>query len=123
MDDLTLAAEFPPRPASMARLVEGVLKGADFEKKLVARSHDGLADRAALSEGGRRRAGRARQAGRWRIAQRIDHPEPAPRMRSPSPISKAAPTPSSSSTPARRRRGASACGIDNVDDLERALRA
>ena len=43
MDDLTLAAEFPPadREAWLKR-VEGVLKGADFEKKLVSRTYDGI---------------------------------------------------------------------------------
>src|SRR4051812_42869937 len=77
MDDLKLAAEFPAATREQwLRLVEGVLKEAEFEKKLVARSHDGLRieplyDKAAPAA----QPGRA-AAGQWRIAQRMDHPEP-----------------------------------------------
>ena len=43
MDDLTLAAEFPPATREQwLTLVETVLKGADFDKKLVSRTYDGL---------------------------------------------------------------------------------
>ena len=56
MTDLPLAAEFPAASRDQwLELVEGVLKGADFEKKLVCRTYDGLEDPAALSEGRRRR--------------------------------------------------------------------
>ena len=78
MDDLTLAAEFPAASRdAWLRLVDGVLKGADFEKKLVARSHDGLRieplyEKAAPAP----QPGRA-ACGPWRIAQRMDHPDPA----------------------------------------------
>ena len=78
MDDLTLAAEFPAATRdAWLRLVDGVLKGADFEKKLVARSHDGLRieplyEKAAPAP----QPGRA-ASGPWRIAQRMDHPDPA----------------------------------------------
>ncbi|MFL5317740.1 MAG: methylmalonyl-CoA mutase family protein [Microvirga sp.] len=77
MDDLTLAAEFPAATRdAWLRLVDGVLKGADFEKKLVARSHDGLPieplyEKAAPAP----QPGRA-ASGPWRIAQRMDHPDP-----------------------------------------------
>lgn len=56
--------------------VDAVLKGADFERKLVSRTHDGIAIQplhaarrdAALVTG--------TEAGRpWRVAQRVDHPE------------------------------------------------
>jgi methylmalonyl-CoA mutase len=58
--------------------VDKVLKGADFEKKLVGRTADGiriepLYKAAAASEARPLRA----QAGRWRVAARVDHPEPA----------------------------------------------
>ena len=44
MDDLSLAADFPQATREQwLKLVEGVLKGADFEKKLVSRTHDGIA--------------------------------------------------------------------------------
>ena len=78
MDDLTLAAEFPAATRdAWLRLVDDVLKGADFEKKLVARSHDGLPieplyEKAAPAP----QPGRA-ASGPWRIAQRMDHPDPA----------------------------------------------
>jgi methylmalonyl-CoA mutase len=84
MTHLSLAADFPAATREQwLALVEGVLKGADFERKLVARTHDGLriaplypkaegkADEKA--EGVVRRA----EPGRWRVAQRVDHPEPA----------------------------------------------
>ena len=39
MDDLTLAADFPQATREQwLERVEGVLKGADFQKKLVART-------------------------------------------------------------------------------------
>ncbi|HEX8165273.1 MAG TPA: methylmalonyl-CoA mutase family protein [Beijerinckiaceae bacterium] len=78
MDDLTLADEFPAATReAWLRRVEGVLKGADFERKLVSRTYDGLRieplyDKAASAP----RPGRG-TAGPWRIAQRMDHPEPA----------------------------------------------
>ncbi|HEX8662514.1 MAG TPA: methylmalonyl-CoA mutase subunit beta [Beijerinckiaceae bacterium] len=77
MDDLPLAAEFPAadREAWLKR-VEGVLKGTEFDKKLVARTYDDiriepLYDKAAPAP----QFGRA--AAPWRIAQRMDHPDPA----------------------------------------------
>jgi methylmalonyl-CoA mutase len=78
MDDLPLAAEFPPATREdWLRRVEAVLKGGDFERKLVSRSHDGLRieplyEKAAPAP----KPGRA-APGRWRIAQRLDHPDPA----------------------------------------------
>jgi len=77
VDDLSLAADFPPATREQwLKLVESVLKGADFHKKLVGRSHDGIeiqplypkADGAARIE--------REQAGRWRVSQRVDHPDP-----------------------------------------------
>jgi methylmalonyl-CoA mutase len=78
MKDLSLAAEFPSATRDQWRaLVDGVLKGADFEKKLVGCTYDGLAiqplyDKAAATPQPWRDA-----ASRWRIAQRVDHPDPA----------------------------------------------
>lgn len=78
MDDTTLAAAFPAATEAQWRaLVDGVLKGADFGKRLVRRTPDGIpvqplyppAD-AAPQPG---RAG----PGRWRVSQRVDHPDPA----------------------------------------------
>ncbi|MGP9821354.1 methylmalonyl-CoA mutase family protein [Salinarimonas sp. NSM] len=75
MDDDALSADFPtPSRADWLALVEGVLKGADFEKRLVSRSYDGLAiqplyDKADVPA----RPGRAAH-GPWRVAQRVDDP-------------------------------------------------
>src|SRR4051794_26600099 len=78
MDDLTLAAEFPsPTRDDWLTRIAAVLKGADFEKKLVSRSYDGLRIEPLYEKAeAPPQPGRAVH-GRWRIAQRIDHPEPA----------------------------------------------
>jgi methylmalonyl-CoA mutase len=77
-DDLRLAADFAPATYDdWRKLVDGVLKGAPFEK-LVGKTYDGLQiqpiyrrahDAAPI-------AGRA-QAAPWQIMQRIDHPDAA----------------------------------------------
>jgi methylmalonyl-CoA mutase len=80
MDDLPLAAEFPPATREdWLRRVETVLKGADFEKKLVSRSYDGLRTEPLYEKasGEAPRAPRAEGlAAPWMILQRVDHPEP-----------------------------------------------
>jgi methylmalonyl-CoA mutase len=77
-DDLRLAADFAPASYDdWRKLVDGVLKGAPFEK-LVGKTYDGLkiepiyrrAHDAATIPG----RGPARP---WQIMQRIDHPDPA----------------------------------------------
>jgi methylmalonyl-CoA mutase len=77
MDDLTLAADFPQATREQwLKRVEGVLKGADFQKKLVSRSHDGI-DVQPLYPKAEGSAPIAREeAGRWRVSQRVDHPDP-----------------------------------------------
>ena len=78
-NDLPLAAEFPPATQEQWRkLVDGVLKGAPFERRLVAKTYDGLAINPLYA----RAAGAAPIAGRapgtpWAIMQRVDHPDPA----------------------------------------------
>jgi methylmalonyl-CoA mutase len=77
-DDLRLAADFAPATYDdWRKLVDGVLKGAPFEK-LVGKTYDGLKiepiyrrarDAAPI-------AGRA-AAAPWQIMQRIDHPDTA----------------------------------------------
>ncbi|MBB4041455.1 methylmalonyl-CoA mutase [Microvirga flocculans] len=78
MDDLSFASDFPPATRERwLALVEGVLKGADFERRLVSRSADGIAIQPLYPKAeGAPRVDRA-QAGRWRVAQRVDHPDPA----------------------------------------------
>jgi methylmalonyl-CoA mutase len=77
-DDLRLAADFQPATyEDWRKLVDGVLKGAPFEK-LVGKTYDGLKiepiyprarDAAPI-------AGRA-AAAPWQIMQRVDHPDAA----------------------------------------------
>ncbi len=76
--DLPLASEFPPATREQwLKLVDGVLKGAPFDKKLVGRTYDGLrieplyAGRADASP----LAARAPSAP-WQIMARVDHPDP-----------------------------------------------
>ncbi|NBJ11453.1 methylmalonyl-CoA mutase subunit beta [Microvirga arsenatis] len=78
MDDLPLAADFPQATREQwLKLVEGVLKGADFEKKLVSRSHDGIAIQPLYPKAEGSAPIAREQAGRWRVSQRVDHPDPA----------------------------------------------
>jgi methylmalonyl-CoA mutase len=77
-DDLRLSADFAPATFDdWRKLVDGVLKGAPFEK-LVGRTYDGLKIEPIY----RRAHGAAPIAGRpaaapWQIVQRIDHPDAA----------------------------------------------
>ncbi len=66
----------PPTEADWLKRVETVLKGADFQKKLVARTHEGIAIQPLYA----RRADAALVAGAnagkpWHVAARIDHPD------------------------------------------------
>lgn len=75
MEDRPLADLF--EPATRERwlgLVEGVLKGADFEKRLVAKSADGLRIEP-LYDPAEPAAQPVRAPGPWRVVQRVDHPE------------------------------------------------
>lgn len=78
MDDLNFAADFPaPAREQWLKLVEGVLKGADFQKKLVSRTHDGIEIQPLYPKAENApRIARA-ESGRWRVSQRLDHPDPA----------------------------------------------
>src|SRR5271154_5414359 len=74
---LSLAADFAPATYDdWRKLVDGVLKGAPFEK-LVSKTTDGLAVEPIY----RRARNAAPIAGRpaaapWQVMQRIDHPDP-----------------------------------------------
>src|SRR5262249_26461301 len=77
-DDLPLAAEFPQGSyEDWRKLVDGVLKGAPFEK-LVGKTYDGVKIEPLYQ----RAKGAAPVIGRpaaepWQIMQRIDHPDAA----------------------------------------------
>jgi methylmalonyl-CoA mutase len=77
-EDLRLAADFQPATHDdWRRLVDGVLKGAPFEK-LTAKTSDGLKIEPIYprAQGAAPIAGRA-AAAPWQIMQRIDHPDTA----------------------------------------------
>src|ERR1700710_2953501 len=77
-DDLKLAADFAPASYDdWRKLVDGVLKGAPFEK-LVGKTYDGLTIEPIYprAKGPPAVAGRA-EAAPWQIMQRIDHPDAA----------------------------------------------
>jgi methylmalonyl-CoA mutase len=77
MTDLPLASTFPPAThEAWLKLVEGVLKGAEFEKKLVSRTHDGLRIEPLYPKAEGAAPVLRAAPGRWRIAQRVDHPDP-----------------------------------------------
>jgi len=78
-DDFALAAEFPAATREQWRqLVADVLKGAPFDKRLVAKTYDGLTIEPLYGRRAQARpiASRA-PAAPWSVMQRVDHPDPA----------------------------------------------
>jgi methylmalonyl-CoA mutase len=77
-DTLPLAAEFPPATHEQWRkLVDGVLKGAPFEKRLIAKTYDGLAIEPLYARKAMAQPVTGRAPGTaWTIVQRVDHPGP-----------------------------------------------
>lgn len=77
--DLPLASEFPPASREQWRkLVDGVLKGAPFDKKLVGKTYDGLAIEPLYPRREDANALAARAPGMpWQIMARVDHPDSA----------------------------------------------
>ncbi|KAA5601947.1 methylmalonyl-CoA mutase subunit beta [Blastochloris sulfoviridis] len=79
MTDLSLASDFPAATRDdWLKVVENVLKGAPFDKKLVSATADGIRIEPIYP----RRADRAPLAGRaagapWRVMARLDIPDPA----------------------------------------------
>lgn len=77
MDELNLASDFPQATREQwLKLVEGVLKGAAFEKKLVSRTHDGIAIQPLYPKAEESAPVTRERPGRWRVSQRVDHPDP-----------------------------------------------
>jgi methylmalonyl-CoA mutase len=54
-----------------------MLKGADFQKKRVDLSHDGIAIQPLYPKAEGSTPMAREQEGRWRVSQRVDHPDPA----------------------------------------------
>ena len=78
MTNVPLASEFAPASLEQWRkLVEGVLKGAAFDRKLVAKTYDGLRIEPLYprSTDAQPVAGRA-PGSPWQVLQRLDHPDP-----------------------------------------------
>lgn len=65
-----------PSQEAWRSAVDKVLKGTDFEKKLVGRTADGLRVEPLYPPATGPRALRA-APGRWQVAARLDHPDPA----------------------------------------------
>jgi methylmalonyl-CoA mutase len=78
-EELVFASEFPTATREQwLRLVDGVLRGAPFDKRLVARTHDGLTIQPLYPGASAARPLAARAPGTsWTVMQRVDHPDPA----------------------------------------------
>ena len=78
-EDLAFASEFPAATREQwLKLVDGVLKGAPFDKRLVARSYDGLTIQPLYPRDSSAQPVAARAPGAsWAVLQRVDHPDPA----------------------------------------------
>ena len=79
MTNVSFAAEFPPTDAAAWRtLVETALKGADFDKRLVSRSYDGLRVEPLYPRAAGVHAVAGRAGGEpWHVMARADHPNAA----------------------------------------------
>lgn len=78
MKDLNLTADFPAATREQwLHLVQGVLKGGDFGKRLVSRTHDGLSIEPLYPKAEGQSAPSRGAHSPWRIAQRVDHPDPS----------------------------------------------
>src|SRR3954466_12806581 len=78
-EELAFAAEFPAATREQwLKLVDGVLKGAPFDKRLVARTYDDLTIQPLYPGDPAASPVTARAAGAaWTVMQRVDHPDPA----------------------------------------------
>jgi methylmalonyl-CoA mutase len=76
--DLKLAAEFPPATRDAWRaLVDGVLKGTSYERRLVHATYDQIPIQPLYERAEATVAIVGRAAGKaWSILQRMDHPDP-----------------------------------------------
>ncbi len=76
-DQLPLAAEFPPTSeADWRKLVDAALKGAEFDKRLVSQTYDGLRVQPLYPRAANVAAIAGRAAVPWQVVQRVDHPDP-----------------------------------------------
>jgi methylmalonyl-CoA mutase len=76
--DLPLAAEFPEATREQwLRLVDEVLKGASFDRKLVASTYDRLSIEPLYARAAAKPLAARSPGSPWQVSQRIDHPDPA----------------------------------------------
>src|SRR5260370_17071470 len=77
-DMLPLAADFPAATREQwLELVARLLKGAPFDRKLVAKTYDGLTIQPLYAGTAQGQAPAGRMPGaRWQVLQRVDHPDP-----------------------------------------------
>src|SRR5437588_550805 len=78
-EELAFASEFPAATREQwLKLVNGVLKGTPFEKRLVSKTYDGLTIQPLYSRAADAHPVAARTPGMpWAVMQRVDHPDPA----------------------------------------------
>src|SRR4051812_22755116 len=78
-EELSFASDFPAAAREQwLKLVDWVLKGVPFDKRLVARTYDGLAIQPLYGRAANAQPPAARAPGRpWQVMQRVDHPDPA----------------------------------------------
>lgn len=76
--DLPYLDAFPqPDLGQWQAAVDKVLKGADFEKRLVGRTADGIRIEPLYPAATPAQRPRRAESGRWHVASRVDHPDPA----------------------------------------------
>jgi methylmalonyl-CoA mutase len=76
--DLPFMDAFPtPAVEQWRAAVDKVLKGGDFEKRLVSRSADGIRIEPLYPAATAAARPTRTEAGRWSVCARVDHPEPA----------------------------------------------
>lgn len=76
--DLPYLDAFPrPDTAQWRAAVEKVLKGADFEKRLVGKTADGIRIEPLYPAATPAARPSRAEAGRWHVTTRVDHPDPA----------------------------------------------
>lgn len=75
--DLSFMSAFPaPTQEAWRAAVDKVLKGGDFEKRLVARTADGIRIEPLYQAASPANRPLRAEAGRWQVATRLDHPDP-----------------------------------------------
>ena len=76
--DLSFMSAFPaPTQEAWRAAVDKVLKGGDFEKRLVTRTADGIRIEPLYDAASPAHRPLRGEAGRWQVTARLDHPDPA----------------------------------------------